>query len=106
MAKAIVDWRITSNQSRTFSLMETLAISISEDANKIAGSIRAKLNPEDEGKAIPVIEENMDGVNTFVSLAAGGYLITNSESAEAMENAKQLISKKIQAFDFENQIPA
>lgn len=106
IATAIVDWRITSNQSRTFSLMETLAISISENANKIAGSIRAKLNPENERKAIPVIEENMDGVDTFVSLAAGSYLITNSGSAQAMENAKNFISDKIQAFDFENQMPA
>ncbi|WP_197086587.1 hypothetical protein [Sphingobacterium sp. IITKGP-BTPF85] len=40
LANAIINWRITSNQSRTFSLMDTLAISISDNANLIAGSIR------------------------------------------------------------------
>ncbi len=84
--------------------METLLFQSVKTPIKIAGSIRAKLNPENERRAIPVIEENMDGVDTFVSLAAGSYLITNSESAEAMANAKKLISDKIQAFDFENQM--
>ena len=48
LAGALLNWRITSNQARTFSLMETLAISISDNANKIAGSIRAKLTEDGE----------------------------------------------------------
>ena len=104
IAKAIINWRITSNQSRTFSLMETLAVSVSEDANKIAGSIRAKLSEEDDKKAIPIIEENMNGVDIFVGLAAGGYFITTSESADAMENAQKLLTDKMLEFDYENQM--
>ncbi|WP_273958801.1 hypothetical protein, partial [Lacticaseibacillus paracasei] len=49
IAKALVNWRISSNQSRTFSLMETLAVAISDNANTLAGAIRAKLlddNPD------------------------------------------------------------
>ena len=35
LANALINWRITSNQARTFSLMETLAVAISDNANLI-----------------------------------------------------------------------
>lgn len=104
LASSIVNWKITSNQSRTFSLMDTLAISISDNANLIAGSIRAKLMEEDSNKAQPIIEENMKGVDTFVALQASGYIPTTSETVDAMEKAEQELYNRIMAFDYENQI--
>jgi hypothetical protein len=104
IAGAIINWRITSNQSRTFSLMETLAVSISDNANKIAGSIRAKLSEENENKAIPVIEEDMKGVSTFITLTAGGYIPNKSEKADALELAEKQLVNIMQAFDYEKQI--
>lgn len=104
LASAIINWRITSNQSRTFSLMDTLAISISDNANLIAGSIRAKLTDGESNKAQPIIEENMKGVDTFVSLQASGYILTTTETVDAMEKAEEDLVKRIMAFDFENQI--
>ncbi|HLW39995.1 MAG TPA: hypothetical protein VKX31_06370, partial [Brumimicrobium sp.] len=89
LAEAIIEWSITSNQSRTFSLMETLAVTISDNANKIAASIRAKLSEEEESKAYPIIEEELDGVSTYVTLSAGGYIRTKSETYDALENAKK-----------------
>lgn len=105
LAKAIIDWKITSNQSRTFSLMETLGVAISNNANLIAGSIRAKLSEEDSKKAEPIIDENMGGVKTFVTLAAGGYVHTTSETATALQDAEQYILDHILDFDHENQTP-
>lgn len=104
LSKAIINWRITSNQSRTFSLMDTLAIAIGDNANLIGGSIRAKLSEEDSGKALPIIEENMEGVKTFVSLQASGYIPTKSESVDAIEKAEQELYNRIMSFDFENQM--
>ncbi len=104
LAEAIIEWKITSNQSRTFSLMETLAVAIGENANKIASSIRAKLSEEEDDKAIPIIEEDIDGIDTFVSTAASGYVRTKSESIAAMEQAKEKLIEKMMAFDYENQI--
>ncbi|MFN3556228.1 MAG: CRISPR-associated protein Cas7 [Bacteroidales bacterium] len=104
LAHAIINWTITSNQSRTFSLMETLAVSISDNANKIAGSIRAKLSLEEENKAIPIIEENLAGVETFVTLSAAGYVLTKKETADALDKAEQSLIAKMMAFDYENQI--
>lgn len=104
LAKAIVNWRITSNQSRTFSLMDTLAMSISNNANLIAGSIRAKLSEEDSKRAHPIVEENMDGVKTFVTLQASGYIPTKTESIDAIDQAEQELINLMMAFDYEKQI--
>ncbi len=104
IAHAIINWKITSNQSRTFSLMDTLAVSISNNANLIGASIRAKLSEEDSKKAIPIIEENLAGVSTFVSLQAAGYIPVATESINAMKEAEQELIKIIQAYDFENQL--
>jgi len=104
LAYAIINWTITSNQSRTFSLMETLAVSISDNANKIAGSIRAKLKEEEENRAEPIIEEDMLGVESYVTLQAGGYIRTKKETVEALDKAEQSIYNKIMGFNFENQL--
>lgn len=104
LAKAIIDWRITSNQSRTFSLMDTLAISISDNANLIAGSIRAKLSEEDSRKADPIVDENLNGVDTFITIQAGGYIHTKGETPDALDKAEAQIIKLLSEFDYENQI--
>lgn len=104
LAKAIINWRITSNQSRTFSLMDTLALSISDNANLIAGSIRAKLSDEDSRKADPIVDETISGVDTYVTPQAGAYIHTKSESADALEKAEQKLVEMMRAFPFEKQI--
>lgn len=104
LANSIVNWAITSNQSRTFSLMETLAVSISDNANKIAGSIRAKLKEEEDNQAEPIIEEEINGVDSFVTLSAGGYIRTKKETADALEKAEQKLIELMMAFDYENQL--
>lgn len=104
LANAIINWRITSNQSRTFSLMDTLAISISDNANLIAGSIRAKLSEEDSNKAQPIIDESLTNVETYIALQAGGYIQTKGETADALERAEKALIDKMMGFDYENQI--
>lgn len=104
LASAIINWKITSNQSRTFSLMDTLAISISDNANLIAGSIRAKLSEEDSKRAEPIIEEKMDGVKTFVSIQASAFILTKTETIDAIQKAEQELYDRMMAFDYENQI--
>lgn len=103
LAYAIVNWRITSNQSRTFSLMDTLALSISDNANLIAGSIRAKLSEEDSKKADPIIDESISGVDTFITLQAGAYIHTKGEKVDAIAQAEQKLIDLMEAFDYENQ---
>ena len=104
LADAIINWQITSNQARTFSLMETLAIAISDNANRIAGSIRAKLKEDEENRAEPIIEEAMAGVETYVTLSAGASVRTKSESVDALDNAIKSLIDKMSSFDYENQL--
>jgi hypothetical protein len=104
LAKAIIDWRITSNQSRTFSLMDTLAIAVSDNANLISGSIRAKLTEEDSNKAQPIVDESLKNVDTFITLQAGGFIQTKGETANALEMAEQKLIDLMTAFEYEDQL--
>lgn len=103
LAKALINWRITSNQARTFSLMETLAVAISNNANTLSGAIRAKLI--DEGSkpmAKPIIDENA-GADVFITLPCASYIVTENESADALIEAEKKLIQLMNAFDFENQ---
>jgi hypothetical protein len=103
IAKALLSWRITSNQARTFSLMETLAVAISDNANKLAGAIRAKLIEDGEKpKAKPIIDETA-GADVFVTLPCSSYVVTVNESADAIEAAEQKLIDLMLAFPYENQ---
>lgn len=105
IADALIDWHITSNQARTFSLMETLAIAISDNANTLAAAIRAKLidDNEDKPKAKPIVDENA-GASTYVTLPCANYIVTESECADALEQAKQDLINRMTSFDYENQL--
>lgn len=103
IAKALINWRISSNQSRTFSLMETLAIAISDNANTLAGAIRAKLIDDSEKtKAKPMVDETA-GAELFVTLPCSGYMVTETESADALQKAEERLIELLSAFDYENQ---
>ena len=103
LAKALVNWRITSNQARTFSLMETLAVAVSDNANRLAGAIRAKLVEDSEKpKAKPIVEE-VPGVELFVTLPCAGYIVTTNESVDALDMAEASLIERMMAFDYENQ---
>lgn len=105
IADALIDWHITSNQARTFSLMETLAIAISDNANTLAAAIRAKLidDNEDKPKAKPIVDENA-GTNTYVTLPCANYIVTESECVDALDKAKQDLINRMTNFDYENQL--
>lgn len=104
LAHALLNWRITSNQARTFSLMETLAVAISDNANTLAGAIRTKLIDDggDRPKAKPIVDGSA-GADVFVTLPAAGYFATSIESADALAAAERDLTERMQAFDYECQ---
>ena len=104
LAHGLVNWRITSNQARTFSLMETLAIAISDNANTIPAAIRAKLIDNGENpKAKPIIDETA-GAEVFVTLPCAAYVQTESESVDALKEAEDRLIKLMSSFDYEKQV--
>ncbi len=103
LAKGIVNWRITTNQSRTFSLMETLAMAVSNNANQIAGAIRAKLIPDTEKpKAKPIIDDTVDA-EIFITLPCEAYVEEVGGTANALEDAEKHILDFLNSYDYEKQ---
>jgi hypothetical protein len=103
LAKAIINWRITTNQSRTFSLMETLAIATSDNANRIAGAIRAKLIPGlEKQRATPIIDDTAKA-DLFIALPCDGYIEDVHGTATALDDAEQHIIDYLNSYDYEKQ---
>lgn len=103
IVRSLLNWRITSNQARTFSPMETLAVVISTNANRIADAIRTKLVEDSETPRVkPIIDESLDGSDVFVALPCAGYIQTQNERADALDLAEKGLSRLITEYDFEN----
>jgi hypothetical protein len=104
LAHALVNWRITSNQARTFSLMETLAIAISDNANQIAYAIRGELREDVERpRAIPRIDETASA-HIFVTPSCSGHVQGSVGSADSIDKAEKLLVDLMTAFDYEKQM--
>ncbi len=104
LAKAIINWRITSNQARTFSLMETVVVAISDNANQIAYAIRGDLRDDTERlHAVPKIDETVKA-DLFISPIASSYVVGTVGSADALERAEQKLIQLMTDFDYEHQI--
>ncbi|MCS6904090.1 MAG: CRISPR-associated protein Cas7 [Bacteroidia bacterium] len=107
IANAVINWRITSNQARTFGLMETLAVAISHNAQYVAGAIRARLRDIEEvdrPQAIPVLDRNAKA-ELFVSLPAESYIPGNIEAeADALANAENRIIEMLQNYNYDAHI--
>ena len=95
IADAIINFRVTSNQSSNFDTMKTLAVSVSDDASKIDRGIRSKLI--EERKAKLVINTEVDGLTTYVSELASAYIVVENEDFDAMNKAMADITNRIEA---------
>ncbi len=103
LAHAIINWRITSNQARTFSLMETIAIAMSDNANKVAFSIRGELSDTTERPtANPVIDEN-SGAIIFQTPLVSSIIPGFSGSFDALDKAEHYIIDYLNSYDYVNQ---
>jgi len=103
LSHAIINWRITSNQSRTFSLMETIALAMSDNAHKIAFAIRGELSDETERQtAVPRIDET-SGAEIFLTPLVSSILPGFSGSSDALEKAEKYIIDYLNSFDYEKQ---
>ena len=84
--------------------METLAVAISDNANTLAAAIRAKLIDDGEKpKAKPIVDETA-GADLFVTLPCSSYIVTENESADALQKAEKKLVDLMMAFDYENQL--
>lgn len=107
LAQALLNWRIVTNQARTFSLQETLAVAISTQADEVAGAIRAQLyGAEDErARARPVLDTEAGG-ELFVTVAAEGHVKNLTGQVKALRLAEESLLKQLRSFDYEKQLTA
>ena len=106
LAHGLIQWRITSNQARTYSPMETLAVVVSDNANRPPAFIRAKLKEGvDKPAAEPIIDDStvLEGTALFVAPTAEGYVAGVHGTMTALDDAEAELLKRLRAFDHENQ---
>ena len=104
LAQALVDWRITSNQARTFSLMEPLAFAMADKAYAVSGAIRADLREDiEKDEAVPRLDKST-GADLFITPNASAYIRGEYGSSDAVDQARQWLVEKMSGFDFENQV--
>lgn len=104
IAKAMFDWRINSNQARTFSPLEILAVAISQNANQVTGAIRAQLNDKMERQAAtPVIDESGDA-SVYVMPQAEARVEGAKGSLENLTKAQKKLRELLESFEYENQL--
>ncbi len=75
IAWSIINWRITSNQSRTFDLMPVLSIAVSTQAHEISNAIRGEID-EIDGKIRGrlVVENNYPDTKIFSTNLLKAYI--------------------------------
>jgi len=104
LANALVNWHITSNQARTYSPMDTLAVAVSDKANEVNAAIRSRLETDDNGreKATPILDSSIG--NLFIHVTAESHITGINPKATALADAEAFILEKLQECDYENQL--
>ncbi len=96
IAWGIVDWKITSNQSRTFDHMPILSIAVSKRADEIVGSMCGELYEIDgKIKSNLVIDNNYPNTNVYSTNILKGYLKDAETSYTAIDDAVDTIKRLI-----------
>ncbi len=100
LVDALINWRVTSNQARTFSPQATLALAISDNANRIAGAIRADLDEAKPDRVAHPVIDTVTGVEVFVNLPAKGYIPGVTASADALDDAANSLSARLEEYNY------
>lgn len=101
LARSLILWRITSNQSRTYSPQNTLAIALSYDANRLGAAIRAELSEESEYKRAKPVLETIERVELYVALTAKAYVPEVVASVDALELAEAELTSRLKGYDYD-----
>ena len=100
LATGLTDWRVTSNQSRTFSPQPTLCLAVSDNANRVTNAIRADLTEEGRGEeAVPVID-SFDGVSVYTMPACKGHVTGITARPDALDKAREDIVERLRAAKY------
>lgn len=104
LVDGLINWRISSNQSRTYDPMPIISIAVSDVGHENGYAIRSKLVQEN-GKisAKPVIEEGNENTKVYTTPIAGEIFLEDEINIDfkAIDKAKADIKQKIMNY-YEN----
>lgn len=104
LAHALLNWRITSNQARTFSLEEVLAVAISDNANQLGVAIRAQLRDDlERAAAKPIIDES-GSAKVFIMPQCLGFVEGVTGAAYAIDEAVNELVNMMNAFAYDSHL--
>lgn len=99
---SLLNWRVTSNQSRTYSPQATLAAAIGGNANRLCASIRAELSESSDYKdAIPILDQ-VEDVALYIAPPASAYVAGAVGTPMALGDAANDLRRRILAHDYES----
>jgi len=101
LSHSLVNWRITSNQARTYSPQNTLAIALSTNANRLGAAIRAELSEESEYRKAEPILDTIDGVSIYTALTAKAYIPGVVATANALDLAEADLAARLLEYDYD-----
>jgi len=101
LAQSLINWRITTNQSRTYSPQNTLAFAISQNANRLGAAIRADLTEASEYKRAEPIIDSLDGVSTYTTLVAKAYIRDIVATADALDRAEIELTSQLRNYNYD-----
>jgi hypothetical protein len=101
LAHSLISWRVTSNQSRTYSPQNTLAIAISDDASRLAVAIRTELREDSDFKKAEPVLERIDGAALYVSSIARAYVREVAATNTAIDEAEGDLVARLESHDYD-----
>ena len=90
LARALVNWQVTSNQSSTFSMQTNFATVIADDASILANAVYVE-----RGQDNPLVVEDIEGV--YLSNQARSFVEAGEFSVDAEQQATREIEERLQA---------
>lgn len=95
IAWGIVNWQITSNQSRTFDTMPVLSVAVSNRPDEISSAIRGEILEENENRANLLVDTNYPNTKIFSTKLLNGYVTGAETSYTAIDDAVAEIKNTI-----------
>lgn len=100
IAHSLINWRVTSNQSRTYSPQNTLAVAVSNNANRLGAAIRAELTEDSDYKRAAPVLDAIDGVGLYAALTARAYIPEVVATVDALDQAELDIVQRLSSYDY------
>ena len=101
LVHSLVNWRVTSNQARTYSPQNTLAVALSTNANRLGAAIRAELTEESEYRRAAAVLDTIDGVSVYTALTAKAYIPGIVATADALDQAEADLTARLLGYNYD-----